>query len=161
MDDLFRTLPALLKEFDDNETVRRAVVFAAWRKIAGQSLADNTAPIALNKKHLVIAVNSERWEKYLKDLCGQMIFKINSVLGQAVVTFIEFTVDEKAVIAEREKRGGKHFDETEVRELAKKAISPKLRVQANKIKDENLRQEFLKAASISLAKKAIAKRKPE
>ena len=128
-------------------------------RLRGKVLADNTAPIALNKKHLVIAVNSERWEKYLKDLCGQMIFKINSVLGQAVVTFIEFTVDEKAVIEEREKRGGKQFDETEVRELAKKAISPKLRVQANKIKDESLRNEFLKAASISLAKKEIARRK--
>ena len=33
MNELFRALPALLKEFDDNEAVREAVVFAAWRKI--------------------------------------------------------------------------------------------------------------------------------
>lgn len=161
MDDLFRTLPSLLKEFDDNEAVRRAVVFAAWRKIAGASLAEHTAPIVLNKKHLLIAVTNERWQKYLKDLSGQMIFKINSALSQAVVTYIEFVVDEKAVLEERAKRGGKPFDETEIRELAQKAISPQLRAKANKIKDEALRQEFLKAASISLAKKALSKKNPQ
>lgn len=159
MNDLFRTLPILLKEFEDNDAVRRAVVFAAWRKIAGASLAEHTAAIVLNKKHLLVAVASERWQKYLKDLSGQMIFKLNSALGQAVVTFIEFVVDEKAVLEEREKRGGKEFDETEIRELAKKAISPQLRAKANKIKDESLRKEFLKAASISLAKKEITRRK--
>jgi hypothetical protein len=30
-----------------------------------------------------------------------MIFKINSVLGQAVVTFIEFRIDEEAIRQER------------------------------------------------------------
>lgn len=159
MQDLFRTLPTLLKEFDDNETVRRAVVFAAWRKIAGESLAEHTAAINLNKKHLTVAVVGERWEKYLKDLSGQMIFKLNSALGQAVVTFIEFCVDEKAVLEEREKRGGKVFDETELLKLANKQLSPQLRAKSKTIKDESLRQEFLRAASVCLAKKELLKKK--
>lgn len=86
--------------------------FFAWRKIAGASLAEHTATIVLNKKHLLVAVASDHWQKYLKDLSGQMIFKLNSALGQAVVTFIEFVIDEKAVLEERKKRGGKEFDET-------------------------------------------------
>jgi hypothetical protein len=159
MDDLFRTLPILLKEFDDNETVRRAVVFAAWRKIAGASLAEHAVAIVLNKKHLTVAVANERWQKYLKDLSGQMIFKLNSSLGQAVVTFIEFSVDEKAVLESRQKRGVKNFDEDELRELANKHLSPQLRAKAKNIKDESLRQEFLKAAAISLARKEQLKNK--
>jgi hypothetical protein len=153
MEDLFRTLPILLTEFDDNPTVRRAVIFAAWRRIAGESLSEHAVAIILNKKHLTVAVTSERWQKYLKDLTGQMIFKLNSVLGQAAVTFIEFCVDEKSVIEARQRRGGKSFDDQELQKLAVKQLSPQLRAKAKKIKDESLRREFLKAASISLAKK--------
>jgi outer membrane protein assembly factor BamA len=159
MEDLFRTLPVLLKEFDDNQTVRRAVIFAAWRRIAGESLAEHAVAIILNKKHLTVAVTSERWQKYLKDLTGQMIFKLNSALGQAAVTFIEFCVDEKAVIEARQRRGGKSFDDEELQKLAAKQLSPQLRAKAKNIKDESLRQEFLKAASISLAKKETLKKR--
>jgi len=159
MQDLFRALPILLKEFDDNQTVRQAVVFAAWRRIAGKSLAEHTVALDLNKKHLTVAVANERWQKYLKDLCGQMIFKLNSALGQAAVTFIEFIVDEKTVATQRQKRGGDDFDEKELQELAAKQISPQLRAKAKSIKNESLRQEFLKAASISLAKKEQLRKK--
>ncbi len=159
MQDLFRTLPMLLKEFDDNEAVRQAVVFAAWRKIAGESLAEHAVALNLKQKRLTVAVANERWKKYLKDLSGQMIFKLNSALGQAVVTFIEFCVDEKAVAQEREKRGNQSIDEVELQKLALKQISPQLRAKAKTIKDESLRQEFLKAAGISLARREHWKKK--
>ena len=90
MEDLFRALPALLKEFDENETLREAVVFAAWRKIAGKSLAQHAVPFRLYQKHLIIAVANEMWKNHLESLSGQMIFKLNSLLRQAAVTFIEF-----------------------------------------------------------------------
>ena len=101
MNELFRALPALLKQFDENEDLREAVAFAAWRRIAGESLSPHAIPLRLENKHLTIAVSSETWKKHLQSLSGQMIFKINSVLGQAVVTFIEFRVDEKTILKER------------------------------------------------------------
>ncbi len=103
MHELFRALPALLKEFEDNQDVREAVIFAAWRKIAGETLRDRAVPHRLFKKHLVIAVMSDTWKKHLEHLSGQMIFKLNSVLGSAVVTYIEFRVDEKVVLEDRAK----------------------------------------------------------
>src|SRR5437868_10006102 len=118
MNELFRALPALLKEFDDNETVREAVAFAAWRKIAGESLRQHAVPFRLEQKRLTIAVKSETWRKHLEHLSGQMIFKINSVLGQAVVTFIEFRVDEKAVEAENFKEEGSTLTREELEEIA-------------------------------------------
>ena len=153
MNELFRLLPKLLKEFDENPSVRQAVVFAAWRQIAGESLNEHAVPFELDQKRLVIAVTGERWAKYLKDLAGQMIFKINSALGNAAVTFIDFQVNEEAVTSDRAKRTSKTFDEAELHQIAIREVSPKLRGQADSIKDENLRREFLAAAGNCLARK--------
>lgn len=159
MNELFRVLPALLKEFDDNPDVREAVIFAAWRKIAGEMLREQAIPVELNKNRLVVAVGGQIWKNHLEDLSGQMIFKLNSALGSAAVTFIEFRVDEKAVEAERKKRSASKMDPEESARIARGEITPKLRDSAGAIKDENMREQFLLAAGRCLArKKTLAER---
>lgn len=153
MNELFRALPALLKEFDDNLDLREAVAFAAWRKIAGESLRQHAVPLKLMQKHLVIAVKSETWRKHLEHLSGQMIFKINSALGSAVVTYIEFRVDEAAVAAENTKELGQTLSDEELEEIALEEVTPKMRRAADAIKDDNLRYQFLLAAGGCLARK--------
>jgi len=153
MNELFRALPALLKEFDENETVREAVTFAAWRKIAGESLRQHAVPFRLNQKRLTVAVKSETWRKHLEQLSGQMIFKLNSALGQAVVTFIEFRVDEAAVEKENFKKTGRALSDEELEEIALEEVTPKMRRSADAIKDDNLRYQFLLAAGSCLARK--------
>ncbi|MDQ3323376.1 MAG: DUF721 domain-containing protein [Acidobacteriota bacterium] len=153
MEDLFRTLPKLLKEMGEHEEVREAVVFAAWRKIAGSSLQSHAVAFRLYNKHLMVAVTSETWKKHLEFLSGQMIFKINSVLGQAVVTFIEFRVDEETVLQERRKTQDSPMSDEELREIALDEVTPKMRRSADAIKDDNLRYQFLLAAGGALAHK--------
>ncbi len=153
MDELFRALPALLKEFEDNQDVREAVTFAAWRKIAGETLRDRAVPHRLFKKHLVIAVMSDTWKKHLEHLSGQMIFKLNSILGSAVVTYIEFRVDEKAVLADRAKHRKSIVSNENIKENAMNEVTPKLRHSADAIKDDNLRYQFLLAAGSCLVRK--------
>jgi hypothetical protein len=153
VNELFRALPALLKEFDENDTVREAVTFAAWRKIAGESLRQHAVPFGLYQKRLTIAVKSETWRKHLEHLSGQMIFKLNSALGQAVVTFIEFRVDEKAVEKENFKETGQVLSPEEFEEIALEEVTPKMRRSADAIKDDNLRYQFLLAAGGCLARK--------
>jgi len=153
MNELFRALPALLKEFDDNETVREAVTFAAWRKIAGESLGQHAVPFRLNQKRLTVAVKSETWRKHLENLSGQMIFKINSVLGQAVVTYIEFYIDEKAVERANVQKQTPILSDEEFEEIALEEVTPKMRRSADAIKDDNLRYQFLLAAGGALARK--------
>jgi hypothetical protein len=153
MNELFRALPALLKEFDDNETVREAVTFAAWRKIAGESLRQHAVPYSLYQKRLTVAVKSETWRKHLEHLSGQMIFKLNSSLGQALVTFIEFRVDEKAVEKENYKNTPPTLSPEELEEIALEEVTPKMRRSADAIKDDNLRYQFLLAAGSCLARK--------
>ncbi len=109
MQDLFRALPKLLKEFEDTEEVREAVVFAAWRRIAGESLSEHTVPFRLFNKHLIIAVADKMWKRHLESLSGQMIFKINSILGQPIVTFIEFRIEAATLETERAKHRTKNY----------------------------------------------------
>lgn len=153
MQELFRALPKLLKEFEDTEEVREAVVFAAWRKIAGESLSEHTVPFRLFKKHLIIAVADKMWKRHLESLSGQMIFKINSVLGQAVVTFIEFRIEEATLQAERAKHQKNQLTDEQLTEIALDEVTPKLRHSADAIKDDNLRYQFLLAAGSCLARK--------
>ncbi len=153
MDELFRALPVLLKEMNDNESVRQAVVFAAWRRMAGEALRDKAVPIRLFQKHLIIAVESATWKRHLESLSGQMIFKINSVLGQALVTFIEFRIDDATIQIERAKHRNDSIDEDQLREIALEQVTPKLRAAADAIKDDNLRYQFLLAAGGALARR--------
>ncbi len=158
MNELFRALPALLKELNDNEDVREAVIFAAWRKIAGEGLREKAVPFRLHQKHLIIAVESTMWKRHLESLSGQMIFKINSALNQALVTFIEFRVDAETIQAERGKTRKNLIDDETMREAALEQVTPKLRLAADAIKDDNLRYQFLLAAGSALAQKERLKK---
>lgn len=153
MEDLFRALPKLLREFEDTDEIREAVAFAAWRRIAGQSLCEHAVPFRLFNKHLIVAVANATWKKHLEHLSGQMIFKLNSVLGQAVVTFIEFRVEEQTVLEERAKNKTSTVSSEELEEIALDEVTPKLRGAADAIKDDNLRYQFLLAAGSCLARK--------
>jgi hypothetical protein len=121
-------------------------------------LKEKAVPFRLYQKHLIIAVESEMWKRHLESLSGQMIFKINSALGQAAVTFIEFRVDEEIIREERLKRRKNQIDEEQLREIALEQVTPNLRIAADAIKDDNLRYQFLLAAGSALAQKKRLKK---
>jgi len=153
MDHLFRALPTLLKEFDDNEAVREAIVFATWRRVAGELLCEHTAPCELRDKRLAIAVINNMWKRHLEDLSGQMVFQLNSAIGASEVTFIEFRIDEDFVRANclpaRQTSGTvNEFDPS-----ADPNITVELLLRAESIADENLRRTFLSAAASCLTRK--------
>jgi hypothetical protein len=151
MEDLFRAIPAILTEFDDNEFVREAVVFAAWRRAAGETLREQAVPVELIQDRLVIAVASKMWKRHLEDLSRQMIFKLNAVLGSAQVRFIEFQVDGAKVENERRAAAEKNtFIRT--RNVSDE-ITPELRRAADAIRDDKMREIFLEAAGGCLARK--------
>lgn len=152
MNDLFRALPALLKQFDDNETLREAVVLAAWKKIAGESLRRHTVPLGLFGTHLAVAVANKTWRKHLEELSGQMIFRLNSVLGSAIVTFIEFRIDAKAVESERRRLSPEEVSDEDLIREALGEVDLKLLSAAAAIRDEDLRYQFLLAAGGCLAR---------
>ncbi|HEX8163258.1 MAG TPA: DciA family protein [Pyrinomonadaceae bacterium] len=145
MDDLIRALPGLLKAAGDSEEVAEAAAFVAWRRVAGEQLRDQAVPFRLHRKMLVVAVPDTSWKKQMEAVCNQLLFRLNSALGQAVVTYIEFRVDAKTV---REERARLRVQEIDPAKQERRALAHAraLSADAAAIKDEQLRRRFLLAA---------------
>ena len=150
--DIFRTLSAAARDIEGAEAVREAIVFAAWRRVAGELLSEHTAPLQLNASRFVVAVSSETWRKHLEDLSGQMLYKLNAAIGTPLVSYIEFCIDEDAVIEGRQRIDDDSEAAAEMRSTALEHISPELRSAAEKIADKELRAKFLLAAGSCLVR---------
>jgi hypothetical protein len=156
MQDLFRTLPVILEKFGDDVSVRQTVVFAAWRKAAGEMLTGHTVPVSCEEKRLTIAVSGKAWKRHLEDLSGELIFKINRLIGSETVTFIEFIEDPETV-----KAASKRPEFEDPFQIAEAEITPELRQAANAINDMEMRRKFLLAAGSCIAREKRLEAKEE
>ena len=145
MDDLFRALPELLRAAGEAEEVAEAAALVAWRRVAGEQLRGQAVPFRLYRKTLTVAVADTTWQKQLEKVSGQLLFRLNSVLGQPVVTYIEFRVDPQTVRVERARLRGREID-TVAQERRALHCARTLAEAARAIHDEDLRQRFLLAA---------------
>ena len=132
-------LPMILKIAGEHENVREQVVFAAWRVTVGAELESKCRPLQLVQKRLIIAVLNESYQHQLQDLSGQYLFKLNSLLKQPVVTFIEYKIDPDYIGLEP--LSGPTPESKRSRE-----IRTELMDEAEKIQDPALRESFLRAA---------------
>lgn len=147
MDELIKALPLLLRAAGDNEEVAEAAAFVAWRHVAGEGLRYHAIPFRLYRRTLIVAVPDATWRRQIEKISGQLIFRLNSLLGQPIVTYIEFRVDPQTVQRERARRQRISYFVDEERALRR---AEGLRVAAGKIRDEALRRRFLLAAGSCL-----------
>ncbi len=141
MESLLKTLPAIMKVAGDSTEVAQAACFVAWKQIAGEALHGNAVPLRLDDRTLVIAVADATWQKQMQSLSGQLLFRLNSMLGQPVVTYLEFCEDPETVAQAR-------LTLTDRRDSREPAPVPAELVSAAAgIHDEDLRRAFLGAAS--------------
>jgi hypothetical protein len=146
MDDLIRTLPKLLRAAGEAEEVMEAAALIAWRRVAGEGLRTQAVPFRLYRKTLIVAVMDATWQKQLEPMSGQLLFRLNSLLGQAVVTYIEFRIDPKTVRAERDRAHVRETNRIEQERRALDSISGEISEAADAIHDDDLRHRFLLAA---------------
>jgi hypothetical protein len=145
MEDLFQALPKLLRAAGEYAEVSEAVAFAAWRRVAGEALRGCAAPFRLYRKTLIVAVPDATWRKQLEQVSPQLIFRLNSLLGQALVTYVEFRIDRKTVNEERARLNQSRHEQLDQEEDALRRAG-ELDEAANAIRDETLRRRFLLAA---------------
>lgn len=153
MIDLVNTLPGLLENLASGDEARKAVVFAIWKNIAGEALAERAVPVDFSGGRLFLAVENETWRKNLESLGGQLVYKLNAAFGQPTVNYIEFLVDESAV-----RRVGKREKESEEARLefervALKNVPRDVKRAAAAIENEELRRSFLLAAGGCIVRK--------
>ncbi len=152
MDDLIRSLPKLLRAAGESEEVSEAAAMVAWRRVAGEGLRQHAVPFRLYRKTLTVAVADKTWARQLEAMSGQMLFRLNSLLGAALVTFIEFRVDPHTVELER-KRQFKPEVDRDARERSALEHAESLTKAAAAIQDADLRRRFLLAAGSCLEAK--------
>jgi hypothetical protein len=145
MDDLIRALPKLLRAAGEAEEVVEAAALVAWRRVAGEALRGCAVPFRLYRKTLIVAVPDTTWQKQLEAVSGQLLFRVNSMLGQALVTYIEFRVDQQTVREERARLQLSNADRT-VQERRALERAGELNAAASAIRDDELRRRFLLAA---------------
>ena len=147
MNNLFQALPVILRQSGADEQVREQLAFAVWRKVAGEAVAQVSAPVHLDRHTLRVAVLDQTWKTQLEKIAREYLARMNRITGEKIVKAIEFQVDREAVgqahPAEPPSFAFHHTDE----------IMDQLHAAAEKIKDEQLREAFLHAAARSLERK--------
>jgi hypothetical protein len=141
MNSMLKMLPTMIRLSGDHEEVREQAAFAAWRSVAGEQLAHVCEPFRLYRKNLIVATTSQTWKAELERMSGRIIFRLNSLLGAPLVTFIEFRLDPTYVARARAQLG----PPVEFHHTAE--LKEELTPAAERIKDESLRESFLRAAA--------------
>jgi hypothetical protein len=138
MEEFIKALPTLLRSIGDDPDVATAAAITAWKRAAGDGLRQHAVPMSLNEGTLVVAVADAVWQKQLRAMSDELIYKTNSILGQRVVKAIELIID-PAIVKPRTAGSTK---QTTSDDVPLEVLSA-----ANAISDKQLRQTFIKAAA--------------
>ena len=145
MNQLIKSLPQVLRASGNSSEVVEAAAVAAWKFAAGDGLKDHAVPSKLEEGTLTVFVSDAIWQRQLHLMRGQLLFRVNSILGQAVVRELEFVIDPQLAKAREDHETNQEPLDSEV--------PLELWSAANAIHDKELRKRFLKTATISLKRK--------
>jgi hypothetical protein len=145
MNQLIKSLPTVLRAAGDAAEVAEAAALAAWKHAAGDGLKEHAVPLRLAGRTLIIAVADRIWQKQLTSMRGQMLFRVNTILGQPLIGSLDFVIDPKVVKP--------RVEQPEQNEPLDNEVPLELWSAANSIHDKELRKSFLKTALLSLKRK--------
>jgi len=146
LEQLIKSLPAVLRAAENSEEVCRAACVAAWKHSVGEALKSNAVVLRYNDNRLTVAVADAIWQRQMQPMVDQLIYRLNSVLGQRLVRTIEFVVAPDVVAAVMEREQPKSLQ----RDL--KDFPPEIISAAANINDAKLRRAFLGAANSCLSR---------
>lgn len=138
MESLLKSLPAILTAASGSAEVAEAACKAAWKQAVGETLSLHAQPIRLESKKLIVGVADNAWQRQLQQMCAQLLFRLNAVLGQPVVKLIEITVTPEIFALPRA--------QTTRPTDSSAAVPFELLAAAAEIQDADLRRAFLGAA---------------
>ncbi len=155
MIDLTRLLPKLLEATGANPEMLEIAARIAWTRAAGEGLRPHAVPFRLFRKTLVVAVDDAVWQKQLQSMAAELVFRINRLLGRALVDFIEFRIDPATVAKARAQVWpAKTLSQPERRTpIPSEVISA-----AGNIADPDLRQRFVRAAENCITRRDANRR---
>ena len=146
MNQLIKSLPQVLRASGNAAEVAEAAAIAAWKHAAGDGLKEHAVALKLENRTLTIAVADPIWQKQLTLMRGQLLFRVNTILGQTLVSAFNFVIDR-----ERAKPRVEQPDQQD--DPLDNEVPLELWSAANTIHDKELRKNFLKTALRSLKRK--------
>jgi len=146
MNQLIKSLPQVLRASGNSAEVAEAAAIAAWKHAAGDGLKEHAVALKLENRTLTVAVADPIWQKQLNAMRGQLLYRVNTILGQSLVSAFNFVIDRERVKPRVEQP--KHDEE-----LRDNEVPLELWSAANTIHDKELRKNFLKTALLSLKRK--------
>jgi hypothetical protein len=141
MDRIIKSLPAILKASSASDVVSEAACRAAWKHAVGEGLSEHAVPLQLQHRTLVVAVADNMWKKQLEHMRGQLLFRLNGVLGQELVKSLELRVAPKELELTRGAPATNQRPDVDYK------IPVELLSAAAAIDDADLRRAFLGAAA--------------
>jgi hypothetical protein len=144
MNQLIESLPEVLKAARNSPEVAEAAALTAWKHAVGDGLRDRTVPLRLEDRKLIVAVADAIWQKQMHSMRGQLLFRIDTILGQPIVGEIEYVIDPKLAVAVEAQKAEEPLDNE---------VPLELWSAANAIHDKELRRSFLKAALHALKRR--------
>ena len=137
----------MIRQSGDSDEAREQAAFAAWIVAAGSHVRRVTRPVRLERKTLIVAVADSTWRTQLSQMRGAFLFKLNSLLGNPLVTSLEFVVNPGLIVSEVQPPQPVQFIAPEQQALP-------LREQADRIEDPEIRAVYLRAAGKCLERRA-------
>jgi hypothetical protein len=147
MNQLIKSLPGVLRAAGDSTEVAEAAAIAAWKHAAGDGLKKHAVPLKLEDRTLTIAVADAIWQKQLHSMRGQLLFRVNTILGKPLVSALDFVVDPE--LAKPPAEQPRQHDE-----ILDNEVPLELWSAASAIQDKELRKKFLQTALLALRHKA-------
>jgi predicted nucleic acid-binding Zn ribbon protein len=146
MDQLIKSLPRVLRAAGNSPDAVEAAVLAVWLHATGDGIRQHATANSLDGTTLIVDVRDTVWQQQLKLMQSQLIYRINTTLGQALVNQIELRVNPTALPPIVQK--------PEPREILDNEVPLDLWSAASEIEDKQLRQKFLQAAMGMLRRKS-------
>jgi predicted nucleic acid-binding Zn ribbon protein len=147
MIDIARLLPKLLQSTGENAEMTRVAVNLAWQRAAGSGLQRQAVPFRFDGRKLVIAVMDSLWQKQLRSMGPELLRRINRMLGQDLVEWIDFQIAPALV-----ERSQANFKQERSAKRSSPAPADVLNA-ASAIEDEDLRARFVRAAENCIARR--------
>jgi len=141
--------PKLLERAGDNAELAEAAAKTAWKRIAGEGLANQATPLKLRDKTLTVVVTDDVWKKQLERMSNEFTSRINKLLRREIVSTIEFRVDPRAAKSK-----------SIARSTATDKIVPapaNVVASAAEIEDADLRERFIRAATNCIDRREAAR----
>lgn len=146
VEQLIKTLPAILRAGGKSEEVVEAAVIAAWKFVAGEALSKHAVAAKLNGKTLVVAVSDAIWQRQLEAMNRPLVLRLNVILGQPLVKRLDFHINAASAGCRVENVSNRSCQT----DVDANEVSLEVWSAANAIRDKRLRKTFLAAAASRL-----------